>query len=122
MPSRSKRVNPRRVHGHRRTELRKRVACARMPCHLCGYEIDYEAQFTDPRAYVLDELLPVSAGGSPYDRGNVAPAHRCCNSWRSDKPLSTKLRMDIRKRYERTFMLGGCDRRVARKTSRNWLD
>lgn len=35
-----------------------------------------------------DELIPVSRGGSPYDRENVAPAHRCCNNWRRARPVA----------------------------------
>lgn len=30
-------------------------------------------------SYELDEIVPVSKGGSPYDPGNVQPAHRICN-------------------------------------------
>lgn len=30
-------------------------------------------------SYELDEIVPVSRGGSPYDPGNVQPAHRLCN-------------------------------------------
>lgn len=32
--------------------------------------------------------MPVSRGGSPYDRDNVAAAHRCCNNWRGNRPAS----------------------------------
>ena len=38
-------------------------------------------------AFECDELVPVSRGGSPYDRENVAPAHRICNNWRGDRPV-----------------------------------
>lgn len=34
-----------------------------------------------------DELVPVSKGGSPYARGNLAAAHRVCNGWRSAKEV-----------------------------------
>ena len=33
----------------------------------------------------VDEIVPVSKGGSPYDRGNVQLVHRICNQRKSDK-------------------------------------
>lgn len=54
---------------------------------MCGLPIAYGAQAGDPLAFECDELVPVSRGGSPYDRENVAPAHRICNNWRGDKPV-----------------------------------
>lgn len=35
----------------------------------------------------VDELVPVSRGGSPYDPANCVAAHRCCNNWRKAKPV-----------------------------------
>lgn len=36
-------------------------------------------------SYELDEILPVSKGGSPYDPDNVAPAHRVCNQRKGNR-------------------------------------
>lgn len=36
-------------------------------------------------SYELDEIIPVSRGGDPYDIDNVAPAHRICNQRKSNK-------------------------------------
>lgn len=36
-------------------------------------------------SYELDEIVPVSKGGSPYDPGNVAPAHRLCNQRKGNR-------------------------------------
>ena len=36
-------------------------------------------------SYELDEIVPVSKGGSPYDIENVQPAHRICNQRKSNK-------------------------------------
>lgn len=36
-------------------------------------------------SYELDEILPVSKGGSPYDPSNVAPAHRVCNQRKGNR-------------------------------------
>lgn len=89
--------NPRRANGARRDALRKRVAAMGLPCHLCGLPIDYSlTTYTDPTdgktkrhpmSFELDELLPVSKGGSPFDMSNVAPAHRICNQKRGNKTL-----------------------------------
>ena len=80
--------NPRRSNGSRRTRLRARVAAEGRPCHLCGKEIDYSLPAGHPMAYELDELVPVSLGGDPYDYANVAPAHRTCNQRRGNRPLA----------------------------------
>ena len=71
--------NPRRTNGSRRTKLRNRVRAMGLPCALCGQPIDYSLPAGDPMSYELDEIVPVSRGGSPYDPGNVQPAHRLCN-------------------------------------------
>lgn len=80
--------NPR--YGKRfaaRDRLRKRVAAEGRPCALCGKPIDYseEAQwFIDPKdgkrkrhplSYELDEIVPISKGGSPWEYDNVQPTH-----------------------------------------------
>ncbi len=55
------------------------------PCWICGGQIDYGAPRTDPLAFEVDELLPISRGGSATDRANVDAAHRICNCWRSNR-------------------------------------
>lgn len=89
--------NPRRANGSRRTALRNRVKAMGLPCHLCGQPIDYSlTTYVDPKdgrtkrhplSFELDELVPVSKGGSPFDIDNVAPAHRICNQRRGNKTL-----------------------------------
>lgn len=75
--------NPRRANGSARNALRRRVASEGRPCWICGRAIDYTlADPVDPGYFVLDELVPVSRGGSPFLYDNVAPAHRACNAWR----------------------------------------
>jgi 5-methylcytosine-specific restriction endonuclease McrA len=56
-------------------------------CHLCGDLIDPNLSRFDRMAMTMDHLIPVSLGGSD-DPGNLRPAHRSCNSKRSNKPLS----------------------------------
>lgn len=80
--------NPRREHAGKRDKLRARVAAEGLPCHLCGKPIDYSLPAGHPMAYELDEIIPVSRGGSPIDRENVAPAHRICNQRRGNKDIA----------------------------------
>jgi len=44
-------------------------------------------------SFEVDELIPVSKGGSPVDYDNVAAAHRCCNGWRGNKSVEEVLRI-----------------------------
>ena len=39
-------------------------------------------------SFEVDEIVPVSKGGSPTDRANVAPAHRICNQRRGNRDLA----------------------------------
>ena len=92
--------NPRRVQGYKRDQLRKRVASLGLPCHICGRPIDYSlTTYIDPKdgkrkrhplSYELDEIVPISKGGSHVDPENVAPAHRICNQRRGNKTLPQK--------------------------------
>jgi 5-methylcytosine-specific restriction endonuclease McrA len=94
--------NPRRANGVKRTALRNRVKAMGLPCHICGRPIDYSlTTYVDPKdgrtkrhplSYELDELVPVSKGGSPFDIDNVAPAHRICNQRRGNKTMPQKPR------------------------------
>ena len=92
--------NPRRVNGYRRDQLRKRVASLGLPCALCGQSIDYSlTTWVDPKdgrtkrhplSYELDEIVPVSKGGSHLDPDNVQPTHRICNQRRGNRLLVQK--------------------------------
>lgn len=83
--------NARRGNGHRRDSVLRWLRSQGGCCWMCGLPIAYGAQAGDPLAFECDELVPVSRGGSPYDRENVAPAHRICNNWRGDKPVGRVL-------------------------------
>lgn len=80
--------NPRRAYGHRRDALRARVLGRGDPCWICGLPIDPAEPNLSPVQGVVDELVPVSKGGSPLDPGNCAPAHRCCNAWRGARSVA----------------------------------
>ncbi|MFV0315861.1 MAG: HNH endonuclease [Microthrixaceae bacterium] len=80
-------MNVRRKNGHRRTQLRKRVLAHYSACHLCGQPVDKTLPPNHPGAPEVDEIIPVSKGGSPLAWNNVALAHRLCNQQRGNRPI-----------------------------------
>ena len=73
----------------RNTTLRDRhrriIAKDRPPCHLCGHDINYDAEsHLDPLAFTVDHITPISRGG-PDTLDNKAAAHRKCNREKSDR-------------------------------------
>lgn len=82
--------------GWKAREAMRRICRARAasgePCALCGRPIDMAAPQTyvdkdgrrkrAPWSMEVDELVPVSRGGSPTDPANVRPVHRICNERR----------------------------------------
>lgn len=116
-------ANIRRSNGSKRDALKKRVGFERLPCHLCGHRIDYDAHYLSKVAYELDEIVPISRGGSPTDPDNVAQAHRCCNQWRGDRPLTAQLKAEIRARFEREVLGVVREQQLQPEyqTSRAWL-
>lgn len=93
-------------NGHRRRELRRRVLAEEHVCALCGEPVDKSLTYrTDkhgpkcrgidqcrgciphPRRPEVDEDIPRSRGGSPYDRSNCRLMHRECNAWKSAMTL-----------------------------------
>ena len=93
--------NPRYANGSRRRALVRRVKAMGLPCWICGMPIDAALPAGHPLSFELDELVPVSKGGSPTDPANVAGAHRCCNQWRGDKPMARveAVRSEVRARF-----------------------
>ena len=81
--------NPRYTNGAARRRAQSRLRAEALPCWMCGIPIDYSAPKGDPMSFQVDELVPVSKGGSPTDRANLAPAHACCNNWRKAKSVAT---------------------------------
>ena len=90
--------NPRRKNGYRRTELLRWLRAQERPCWICKAfgrpaRIDYELPHGHPASFECDELIPVSKGGSPFDKGNVDASHRACNEWRGNKSVGEVLRL-----------------------------
>ena len=79
------RPNPRSANGHRRRQLRKWLASLGRPCGICGRPIDYSLPPGHPMSFEVDEIVPVSLGGDPLDRGNVQAAHRICNQRKGNR-------------------------------------
>ena len=81
------RPNPRRSNGSRRDEVRRRVLAAYDVCAICGRPVDKSLRTPDPWSAEVDEILPVSRGGSPYEFANCQLTHRRCNQLKRDRSL-----------------------------------
>lgn len=86
--------NPRRANGTRRDKLRARIKARRDECGICHGArgpIDYDGPYKfpdgsqNPLAFVVDEIVPVSKGGSPFEMANCRAAHFICNAERGAK-------------------------------------
>ena len=71
--------DPRRQFPAIRDALRKRVFAMYDDCGICGHEVDKLLPPSSDMSPELDEIVPVSRGGSPYDIDNLQLAHRICN-------------------------------------------
>lgn len=86
--------NPRRANSTQRNRIRARWRAIGAPCALCGRAIDYSLGMVvdpfnghrrpHPMSFVVDEIIPVSAGGDPLDFANTQPAHWLCNARKGD--------------------------------------
>lgn len=76
-------ANPRYKNGHRRRQVRARVLREETVCWICGGEVDKTLPTPHPESAEVDEVVPVSAGGSPTDRRNCRLSHRRCNVGRN---------------------------------------
>jgi 5-methylcytosine-specific restriction endonuclease McrA len=68
----------------RRDRHRRIIAQDRPPCHWCGLDIDYRADWLNPHAYQIDHVIPLNRGGLDT-LDNLVAAHRKCNRDKSDK-------------------------------------
>ena len=128
--ARRPRPNPRRTNGHRRTQLRRRVLAAYDRCAICGGDVDKslgmmpgrhgprcqggdcQGCIPDPMRPEVDEIVPVSKGGSPYAWGNVRLVHRICNQRRGNAMVGAQ-------REARARKMGSAI--PAQRGSRDWL-
>lgn len=82
-----KAVNIRYANGARRRAVRARVLRAYDTCHICGQQVDKTLPARHPWSGEVDEIRPVSRGGSPYEFANCRLAHRACNQLRGNKSI-----------------------------------
>lgn len=73
--------NPRRTNSHRRNQARARVLAEETHCWapFCRQGVNKELPPRLPDSPEVHEIIPVSRGGSPYDRANMTLTHRRCN-------------------------------------------
>ncbi len=82
-------VNPRRSNGSKRDKVRAKVLREESHCHLCGLPVEKRLRHGLPASPEVDELIPVTLGGDPYDRANCRLAHRYCNRYRWHGPVES---------------------------------
>lgn len=85
--------NPRRTNSSKRNKLRQRVKMLHHDCAICGLPIDYTLPPGHPGSYELDEIIPVSKGGDPYDINNVQATHRACNQRKGARILKKGIKI-----------------------------
>ena len=101
--------NPRRANGHRRDQVIRRVKREENECWLCGEPVDKTLGLMlgahsprcakpecagcvpHPKSATVDEVIPVSLGGSAIDRQNCRLAHRDCNIRRGNGTRQPKV-------------------------------
>ena len=71
-------TDPRSRNRYRQAQQALRAA--RLPCALCGADIDYTAKPLTRWSFSADHVVPLREGGDPYSPGNLQPAHYGCNS------------------------------------------
>ena len=102
--------NPRHSNRAKRDAVVRRVMDEESVCWLCGRPVDMRlrgAQAVNPRtgrlalhpdAPVVDEVVPVSRGGSPYERSNCRLAHNECNRYRGARMDVDAVRAELMER------------------------
>lgn len=77
--------NPRYENYSKRRRLRKQILFEEDHCWICGDIVDVTLPPQTPASPEIDEILPISLGGSPTDRENTRLSHRLCNQKRGNK-------------------------------------
>lgn len=77
--------DPRKVDPVKRRALRRKVLALYDTCAICGKPVDKTLPAGHPLAPELDEIIPVSRGGSPTDLDNLQLTHRICNERKGAK-------------------------------------
>ena len=94
-------ANPRQANGHQRRRVVARVYREETVCGICELTVDKSLPYInpktgrpDPMSKSVDEIVPVSLGGSPIDRRNCRLTHLGCNQHRGDgtRPAATAVK------------------------------
>lgn len=78
-------ANPRYANGARRRRARTHLLTTQTHCGICGHPVDKTIPTPHPDSPEIDEITPISKGGSPYQLTNLQLTHRRCNRAKSDK-------------------------------------
>ena len=73
------------ANGNRRRKARARVLSTADRCAICGGPLDTSIPTPDPMSVEVDEIVPFSLGGSPYDLSNLQAVHRICNERKGNR-------------------------------------
>lgn len=73
-------TDPRRTSRYQK--VRAEVLKYATHCHICGRPFDPRYVGRHRLAKSADHIVPLDAGGDPYDPENLRPAHLGCNSSR----------------------------------------
>ena len=109
--------NPRVANGAAHRKLRARLRSEGRGCWICRAfgrpdRIDYSLPPGDPMAFEVDDLVPISKGGT-FSYANADAAHRRCNQWRGNKSVEEVMAL------ARGIRLGDA-RRASGTCSREW--
>ncbi|HIW77061.1 HNH endonuclease [Gordonibacter sp.] len=77
--------NPRYSNPAKRREIRRWLLATQHNCALCGQPIDKTLKTPHPMSAEVDEIVPISRGGSPIARDNVQLVHRICNQRKGNR-------------------------------------
>lgn len=80
--------------GRPRRRINDQVRAEEPNCWLCGTYIDQalpRERKAHPMSSSIDEIVPVSQGGSTLDRANLHHAHLACNVYRGDRDPTPSL-------------------------------
>lgn len=96
-------INPRYANGSKRRKARAWVLATFDHCGICGQPVNKDLPAGHPFAPEVDEIVPISKGGSPYDRDNLRLVHRICNERRGNKPAMAPARLSEPLRHSREW-------------------
>jgi 5-methylcytosine-specific restriction endonuclease McrA len=80
-----------------RRQVRKRVLAEEDTCWICNQPVDKTLPCWLPGSPEVDEIIPVSLGGSPTDRANCRLSHRLCNVRRGNGTRTSRRHLTLKR-------------------------